>query len=281
MDSYKITAEQIAAYGCWLRREERAHSTVEKYLRDLRGFIRWLAGRPATKELAHIWKEHLLEENYAPATVNSKLAVINGFFHFLGWDGLRVKPLRIQRQVFRDQSRELGKADYDRLVETARNLGRERLALLLETICGTGIRVSEVYYITVESAQRGQAEVRLKGKVRVILLAPKLCRKLLKYARKNKIASGEIFVTRSGKSMGRQQIWAEMKSLCEQAGVEQSKVFPHNLRHLFATCFYRVYRDIVQLADVLGHSSIETTRIYLLTTGAEHAKHLERLGLVS
>lgn len=281
MDSYKITAEQIAAYGCWLRREERAHSTVEKYLRDLRGFIYWLAGQPATKELAHMWKEHLLEENYAPATVNSKLAVVNGFFHFLGWDGLRVKPLRIQRQVFRDQSRELGKADYDRLVETARNLGRERLALLLETICGTGIRVSEVHYITVESAQRGQAEVRLKGKVRVILLAPKLCRKLLKYARKNKIASGEIFVTRSGKSMGRQQIWAEMKSLCEQAGVEQSKVFPHNLRHLFATCFYRVCRDIVQLADVLGHSSIETTRIYLLTTGAEHAKHLERLGLVS
>lgn len=281
MDSYKITAEQIAAYRRWLRQEERAHSTVEKYLRDLRGFIRWLAGQPATKELAHRWKEHLLEENYAPATVNSKLAVVNGFFRFLGWDGLRVKPLRIQRQVFRDQSRELGKADYDRLVETARNLGRERLALLLETICGTGIRVSEVRYITVESAQRGQAEVRLKGKVRAILLAPRLCRKLLKYARKNKIASGEIFVTRSGKSMGRQQIWAETKSLCEQAGVESSKVFPHNLRHLFATCFYRACRDIVQLADVLGHSSIETTRIYLLTTGAEHAKHLERLGLVS
>lgn len=281
MDSYKITAEQIAVYGRWLRQEERSHSTVEKYLRDLRGFIRWLAGQPATKELAHMWKEHLLAEDYAPATVNSKLAVVNGFFRFLGWDGLRVKPLRIQRQVFRDQSRELGKADYDRLVGTARNLGRERLALLLETICGTGIRVSEVHYITVESAQRGEAEVRLKGKVRVILLAPRLCRKLLKYARKNKIASGEIFVTRSGKSMGRQQIWAEMKSLCEQAGVEASKVFPHNLRHLFATCFYRACRDIVQLADVLGHSSIETTRIYLLTTGAEHAKHLERLGLVS
>lgn len=281
MEDYKITREQIAAYGCWLRQEERARGTVTQYLRNLRTFVRWLDGRAVTRETVAAWKEHLLEERYAPVTVNSMLAVLNGFFRFMGWDTLRVKFLKIQRQVFRDQSRELSRDDYGRLVETARSLGRDRLALLMETICATGIRVSEVRYITIEAAQQGRAEVRLKGKVRVILLAPKLCRKLLKYARKQKIASGEIFITRSGKSMGRQQIWSEMKSLCKRVGVEPSKVFPHNLRHLFATVFYRACKDIVKLADVLGHSSIETTRIYLLTTGAEHARHLERLGLVS
>lgn len=281
MDNYRITAERIDAYHRWLNREERACGTVEKYLRDLRGFVRWLAGQPATKELAHRWKEHLLEEDYAPATVNSKLATINGFFHFLGWDELRVKPLKIQRQVFRDQSRELGKADYDRLVETARNLGRERLALLMETICSTGIRVSEVRYITVEAAQRSRTEISLKGKIRTILLPNKLCRKLLKYARKQKIASGEIFLTRGGASFSRKQIWAEMKALCKRAGVAPSKVFPHNLRHLFAQTFYKACHDLVKLADMLGHNSVETTRIYLISSGADHARQLERLGLVS
>lgn len=281
MGEFELTPERIAAYGRYLKQEERAPATLEKYLRDVRAFARWLDGGAVTREAVAAWKEHLLGERYAPVTVNSMLAVLNGFFRFMGWDALRVKFLKIQRQVFRDQSRELSKADYDRLVETARSLGRDRLALLMETICATGIRVSEVRYITVEAAQQGRAEVRLKGKVRVILLAPKLCRKLLKYARKQKIASGEIFITRSGKSMGRQQIWAEMKSLCKRVGVEPSRVFPHNLRHLFATCFYKSCKDIVKLADVLGHSSIETTRIYLLTTGAEHARHLERLGLVS
>ena len=165
--------------------------------------------------------------------------------------------------------------------ETARTQGRERLALLLETICGTGIRVSEVRYVTVEAVYRGRAEISLKGKIRTILLPGKLCRKLLKYARKQKIASGEIFLTRNGTSLSRRQIWTELKRLCKSAGVESAKVFPHNLRHLFATIFYRACKDIVRLADVLGHSSIETTRIYLVTSGAEHARQLERLGLVS
>ena len=176
--------------------------------------------------------------------------------------------------------RELTREEYGRLVSTAERLGREWLALLLETICATGIRVSEVRYLTVEAAARGRAEISLKGKIRTILLPGKLCRKLLKYARRQKIASGEVFLTRSGRGLSRKQIWAEMKSLCGKAGVEPSKVFPHNLRHLFARTFYKVCRDVAKLADVLGHSSLETTRLYLISTGQEHARTLERLHLL-
>ena len=182
--------------------------------------------------------------------------------------------------MFRDDSKELTHAEYDRLIAAAHETGRERLALLMESICGTGIRVSEVKYLTVEAAQTGRAEISLKGKIRTILLPGKLCRRLAKYARAQKIASGEIFLTRSGKSLSRRQIWAEMKGLCQKAGVAPSKVFPHNLRHLFARTFYQVCRDVVKLADVLGHSSVETTRIYLISTGAEHAKVLARMHLL-
>lgn len=222
-----------------------------------------------------------MAQGLKPATVNSKLTALNGFFRFLGRADCRVRLLRLQRRPFRDQSRELTRADYERLLAAAQRQGKPRLKLLLETICATGVRVSELKYITVEAAAHGSAEVALKGKIRMILLPGKLCRKLRQYAREQKIASGEIFLTGSGKSISRKQIWAEMKALCRQAGVEPSRVFPHNLRHLFATEFYRVCRDIVKLADVLGHSSIETTRIYLVTTGAEHARQLERLKLVS
>ena len=234
-----------------------------------------------TKELAAGWKEHLLEQGYAPVTINAMLTALNRFFAFAGWDACHVKFLKIQRRLFRDDSRELTRSEYDRLLAAAREQGRERLALLLETICATGIRVSEVRYVTVETARTGRAEIALKGKIRTILLPGKLCRKLLKYARRQKIASGEIFLTRSGRGLSRKQIWAEMKSLCAKAGVAPTKVFPHNLRHLFARTFYRVCRDVARLADVLGHSSIETTRIYLISTGAEHATTLERMGLVS
>ena len=277
----ELSAERIAAYGQYLRTEERSSGTVEKYLRDVRAFAAWMGGVPVTKELAAGWKEHLHFQGYAPATINSMLAAINGLFHFLGWDGCRVKFLKVQRRLFRDAGRELTRPEYERLLAAARERGRERLALLMETICATGIRVSEVRYITVEAAQWGRAEISLKGKIRTILLPGKLCRKLLKYAKKHKTASGEIFLTKSGKSLSRRQIWAELKRLCKYAGVESSKVFPHNLRHLFATIFYRACKDIARLADVLGHSSIETTRIYLVTSGAEHARQLERLGLVS
>ena len=189
--------------------------------------------------------------------------------------------LKIQRRLFREPDRELDRSDYLRLIRTARQQGKKRLALLMETICATGIRVSEVPYITLEAAQAGKAEIALKGKIRTILLPSRLCRKLLTFAKKNKTASGEIFLTRSGKSLSRKQIWAEMKSLCREAGVAPSKVFPHNLRHLFARCFYQACRDVAKLADVLGHSSIETTRIYLISTGAEHARTLDRLRLIS
>lgn len=280
MNEHRLATEQITAYGRYLRREEHAPGTIEKYLRDVRAFAAWLDGRAATQELAAEWKGHLLSTGHAPGTVNSMLAALNGLFRFLGWD-IRVKFLKVQRRLFRDQSRELTREEFDLLVSTAKGSGKERLALLMEAICATGVRVSEVRYLTVEAARAGRAEISLKGKIRVILLTNKLCRKLLKYARKNKIASGEIFITRSGKSMGRRQIWAEMKALCRAAGVAPEKVYPHNLRHLFARIFYKSCKDIAQLADVLGHSSIETTRIYLVATGAEHTRQLERLRLVS
>ncbi|MBC8577475.1 tyrosine-type recombinase/integrase [Oscillospiraceae bacterium BX1] len=200
--------------------------------------------------------------------------------NFLGRGDCRVRYLRIQRRLFRGRERELNREEYLRLLETAQKEGRERLRLLMETICATGIRVSEVRYITVEAARRGHAGIFLKGKVRVILLPGKLCRKLMKYAKKKKIGSGEIFLTRTGKGMSRKEIWSAMKSLCGAAKVERSKVFPHNLRHLFARTFYKACRDVAKLADVLGHSSIETTRIYLVSTGEEHSRQIERLNLV-
>lgn len=280
MEKQLITNELLLAFSEYLQSNERAPGTIEKYLRDVSAFRIWLGNRSVTKELTAEWKERLLENNHTPVTVNSMLAAVNSFFRFAGWEDCQVKFLKLQRRLFRDAGRELSRAEYERLVETAANLSRPRLALLMEAICGTGVRVSEVRYLTVEAVQAGRADISLKGKIRTILIPNKLCRKLLKYARKQKITSGEIFLTRSGKGMSRRQIWAEMKSLCERAGVEPSKVFPHNLRHVFAAAFYKSCKDIVRLADVLGHSSVETTRIYLLTTGVEHAQMLERLGLV-
>ena len=271
----------LQEYAAELKAQERSPGTIEKYLRDVRAFTRWLDGRGVTRETAAEWRAHLLTTGYQPATINSMLAAVNSFFRFMGWTDCRVSFLKVQRRLFRDASRELSRGDYDRLLATAHALDRERLALLMETICAAGIRVSEVRYITVEAAKCGRTEISLKGKIRTILLPNKLCRKLLKYARHKKIASGEIFLTGSGKRLSRRQIWAEMKQLSKAAGVEASKVFPHNLRHLFAVAFYRASKDIARLADVLGHSSIETTRIYLLTTGEEHRRQLDRLGLVS
>ncbi len=281
MDEHKLTGAQIAAFGRYLRKEEKSPGTREKYCRDIWAFSAWLDGRGLTKEVVTAWKEHLAAERYAPVTINSMLASVHAFLRFTGWGECRVKYLKLQRRLFREDSRELTREEYGRLLDTARDLGRERLALVMETMGATGIRVSEVKYITAEAVLAGRAEISLKGKVRTILLPGKLCRKLLKYAKRKKIASGEIFLTGDGNSLSRKQIWAEMKALCQRAGVAASKVFPHNLRHLFATAFYRACKDIAKLADLLGHSSIETTRIYLVSTGAEHSQQLERLGLVS
>ena len=280
MEDRMITREALGKFTLMLRERERSPGTIEKYLRDIRAFAAWLGGAEVTRERAAAWRDSLLERGYAPVTVNSMVAAVNQFFAFLGWEDCKVKALKIQRKLFRDDRKELTREEYQRLLDSAHDLGRERLALLLETICATGIRVSEVKYITVEAAQAGRAEISLKGKLRTILLPGKLCRKLKKYARAQKTASGEIFLTRSGKSLSRRQIWAEMKRLCKAAGVAPSKVFPHNLRHLFARTFYKVCRDVVKLADVLGHSSIETTRIYLISTGAEHMKILSRMHLI-
>ena len=281
MNEHKSISEHIQAYANHLRLEEKSAATVEKYLRDIRSFICWLDGREITKEQTAAWKAHLTEEGYAPASVNAMLSALNSLLDFLELGTCRVKFLKLQRRMFRDDSRDLTRSDYNALTAAAKARGKVRLALLMEALCATGIRVSEVRYITVEAAKAGRTEIALKGKIRTILLPNKLCRKLLKYAKQQKTASGEIFLTRNGAPLSRRQIWAEMKGVCKYVGVEPSKVFPHNLRHLFATAFYRASRDIVKLADVLGHSSIETTRIYLLTSGAEHQRQLDRLGLVS
>lgn len=280
MEPRKITEETLAAFARQLGEEERSPATLEKYLREVRQFAAFLGGREVTRELAAAWREEL-SARQSPATVNGKLTALDRLLAFLGWEDCRVKHLRVQRQLFRDSARELSREEYALLVETARRLGRGRLSLLMETICATGIRVSEVRYITAEAVREGRTEIALKGKIRTILLPGKLCRKLEKYARQKKITSGELFLTRSGRPMSRKQIWAEMKGVCRAAGVAPSKVFPHNLRHLFARCFYRVSRDVAKLADVLGHSSIETTRIYLISTGAEHARTLDQLRLIS
>lgn len=281
MEQHNLANEQISAFASSLVRAERSPATIEKYLRSVRGFFLYLDGRPITKDAVVAWKEHLQRvDGYSPSTVNASLAALNDLFAFLGWSDYRAHYLKVQHRLFRDAGQELGREDYERLITAARESGRERIALVMETICATGIRVSEVRYITVEAAKEGRTTISLKGKIRTILLPGKLCRRLLKYAKKQKITSGEIFLTRGGKPMGRCQIWAEMKRLCQSAGVEPSKVFPHNLRHLFATIYYRVYKDIAKLADILGHSSIETTRIYLMTTGQEHRRQLERLQLV-
>lgn len=277
----KLTKEALKAFKAYLQREEKSAATVEKYTTAVRSFAAWLDGAPVDREAVNSYKFYLTNQGSAPSTVNATISALNSLFCFLGWNDCQTKFLKVQRQVFRDTKRELTRNEYEKLVLTASQRGQERLALIMEAICATGIRVSEVRYLTVEAARAGYATVRLKGKIRTVLIPRKLCQKLLKYAKQQKTVSGEIFLTRNGKSLSRCQIWAEMKRLCKAAGVEASKVFPHNLRHLFAITFYRVCRDIAKLADVLGHSSIETTRIYLMTSGTEHARQIEQLGLVS
>lgn len=278
-EPYTITQNAIEKYAAYLRREERASGTIESYLRNISSFSNWVCGEAITQERVNGWKSYLAEQGYASVTINTMLAALNSFFRFLSWP-LKAKFLKIQRRLFRTPERELTRAEYERLLTTARAQGKEQLALLMETICATGIRVSEVQYITVQAAEEGRTEIRLKGKIRTILLPGKLCRKLLKFAKTQKTASGQIFRTKSGMPLGRRQIWAQLKALCRAAHVEAEKVFPHNLRHLFATVFYKAYRDIARLADLLGHSSIDTTRIYLAVSGDECRRRLDRLALV-
>ena len=280
MENRTIQRNQLLAFAAFLQKEEKSPATVEKYLREVQCFAAWLNGKEVSKEIVAAYKEYLLKEGFHPATVNGKLTAVDRLLDFLSLGDCKVKHLKVQRRLFRDPGRELTRTEYDKLVYAAERQGKSRLSLLMQSICALGLRVSEVRYITVEAAKLGKAEIALKGKIRTILLPNKLCRKLLKYAQKQNIASGEVFLTRSGRSLNRKQIWAEMKALCKAAGVAPSKVFPHNLRHLFARLFYAACKDVARLADVLGHSSIETTRIYLISTGAEHARTMEGLRLV-
>lgn len=276
----KITQEEIFMYCDTLAIDERSSGTIAKYRRDLLSFCQWLNGREVTREAATEWKESLVEAGYAPRTVNSMLAAVHGFCRHMGW-GIQIKYLRVQHRAFRDPRQDLTRDEYLRLINTAEATGKHRLALMIETLGATGIRISELKYITVEAATAGITTISLKGKIRTILLPDKLCRKLLRYAKKQKTATGEIFLTRSGRGITRKQAWYEMKQLCKAANVAPTKVFPHNMRHLFARVFYQACKDIARLADVLGHSSMETTRIYLAGTGEHHRKQLEALRLVT
>ena len=276
MKNRALTEEDIFRYGIHLRAEERASATVEKYLHDVRAFAAWLGERPVSKENTAAWKNALAAEGISAATINVRLAALNGLLRFLGRDDCRVRFLKVQRRAFRDAGRELTRAEYRHLLEAADGGS----SLLLETVCAAGIRVSELRYITVEAARAGRADVALKGKIRTILLPGKLCRRLLKYAKQQKTASGAIFRGKDGKALSRFQIWKLMKQIAKKAGVTAEKVFPHNLRHIFAVSFYQATHDVVKLADLLGHSSVNTTRIYLLTTGREHTKAIEQLGLL-
>ncbi len=275
-----ITPEQLDAFRRTLQQEERSPGTIDNYLRHVRAFAAWLAERALSRENVQAWKETLLAKGLAPASINGKLVALNRLLGFLQMNHLRVRLLRVQRRLFCDVSRELSRADYERLLAAARQSGKERLAFVMETLCACGLRVSELRYITVEAATKGRAAITLKGKTRVILLPRPLCKKLCRFAQKNKTVSGVLFRTRNGCALSRKQIWAEMKALCPRAGVAESKVFPHNLRHLFARVFYSATKNVTQLADVLGHASIDTTRIYLIASGAEHRRCLDRLGLV-
>ena len=275
----KITKELIKNFRRYLIEEEKAAATVEKYIRDINVFADWLGDKELDKETVLTYKENLIK-NYAPASVNSVLSSLNSFFTFNEWYNLRVKNLKIQRQTFANKDNELNKEEYERLLTVAKSKGNEQLYFLMQTICSTGIRVSELCYITVESLKAQKAQINLKGKMRVVLLPKELCKMLLKYSKEQKITSGPVFVSRNGKPLDRSNIWKMMKALCESAGVARAKVFPHNLRHLFARTFYSIQKDIVRLADILGHSSINTTRIYTMETGETHRRQIQKLGLL-
>ena len=260
--------------------EERSESTVQKYANALTAFYEWLGeDKSVTKERLLLWKAELSAKN-AASTVNALISAVNGFCAFLSWDALRVKQVKTQRRIYRDKDRELTKAEYMRLLDAARDKGNPRLYYLMQTLASTGLRISELRYITVEALRTGSATVNCKGKQRVILIPKKLRKKLLAYCDERNIVSGPAFVTRNGKPLKRSNVWKELQGLCESAHVKRRKVFPHNFRHLFAVTFYRMEKDIAKLADFLGHASINTTRIYIMESGAEHERQMEKLGLV-
>ena len=275
----KIEPKILQEFELYLRNEERSKATIEKYMRDVRCFVGFIGLAEVSKQIVVDYKNKL-GNSYAVASANSMIAALNSFLRFCGWHDLCVKQFRVQRQTYCSEEKELTRAEYIRLLEAANKKHNERLNLIIQTICGTGIRVSELQYITVEALGKGEAVVNCKGKNRRIFIVPELKKKLLRYVKEQKISSGAVFITRNGKPVSRNNIWKEMKALCEQAHVAPSKVFPHNLRHLFARTFYSIEKDIAKLADILGHASINTTRIYIVTTGAEHKRKMEHMRLI-
>ncbi len=277
MSEQTITGTHLSAFEEHLFREEKSTATVEKYLRDARAFVLYAGGTPVSKKLTVAYKKSLEEKGYKPRSINSMLASLNSFLHFIGAGECQVKTVRVQKATYMTEEKELTKEEYGRLLSAARS--KRQLNLVLRTICATGIRVSELKFFTVEAVQRGEISVKCKSKTRTILVPGDLRKLLLRYVKEVGVAAGVIFVTRGGRPLDRTYIWAQMKGLCKDAGVIASKVFPHNLRKLFARTFYKMEKDIAKLADILGHSSIETTRIYIMTTGSEHRRQIERLGL--
>ncbi len=274
-----ITSKMITDFEEELKNDEKSDNTIEKYIRDIKCFLKFVDNRLVEKTLVLEYKAYL-EKDYALASANSMLAAINSFFKFVGWYDCCVKQFKVHRKTYCSEESELTKQEYIALVRAAKHKKNERLSLLIQTICGTGIRVSELEFITVEAVKHGEAVVSCKGKSRKVFIVKDLCGKLQKYVKERNITSGTIFITKTGKPINRSNIWREMKSLCEQAGVNPNKVFPHNLRHLFARTFYGIEKDIAKLADILGHTSINTTRIYIITTGAEHRRKLENMHLI-
>lgn len=274
-----MTQEQILDFKDYLINEEKAAATLEKYMRDVKTFFAWISESEIDKQTVLDYKEYLTGK-FAPASVNSVLSSLNSFFEFMGMHHLKVKMLKIQRQIFANRDKELTKSEYERLLKAAMDKKNERLFYLMQTICSSGIRVSELEYITVETLKSGKATISSKGKMRVVFLPAALCKGLLGYTKKYGIKSGAVFVTKYGKPIDRSTIWKMMKALCESAGVSREKVFPHNLRHLFARTYYSIQKDIVRLADILGHSSINTTRIYTMENGETHRRQIQKLGLL-
>ena len=275
-----LTKETITGFINHLHLEEKSANTIEKYARDVNAFAVYLNGNVVSKDLVIEYKQKLIADGYAVSSINSMLAAVNSLFDYLEWVDCKVKSIKIQRQIYCPESKELSRAEYLRLVETAERNHNHRLNMILQTIGGTGIRISELQFITVEAVKSGTVEVACKGKNRVIFIVKKLKKKLLQYAKDKHIKAGAIFITKSGKPVNRTNVWREMKALCKQAKVNPDKVFPHNLRHLFARTFYKLEKDIAKLADNLGHSSINTTRIYIISTGCEHLKRMENMRLV-
>lgn len=279
MKEQKIQTSMVAPYETFMKEAEKSAATIEKYLYHVRQFVSAYTGRNVDKTLLLEYKADL-GKSYAPSSANAALAAVNGFLRFCGFGDCCVKPFKVQRKIYCPEEKELTRAEYVRLVKAAKEKSSERLALLLETICATGVRVSELPFITAEAVEQGEATVKCKGKTRTIFLPAALCKKLRRYIQRQGIQTGPVFITRTGKPMNRSNIWREMKALCERAGVSPSKVFPHSLRHLFARCFYAIDHDVAKLADILGHSNINTTRIYIVTSGAEHRRKLETMRLV-